>query len=78
MTTYTDILARAEEATQRKRLEAAPPKLIRRQVPNGKLCSTCQQFKEPSDFSPNKRYRDGLQSECKSCHAMRARRAFLR
>lgn len=77
MTTYTDILARAEESKLRKQLENAP-KLIRRQVPQGKFCSTCQQFKEPSDFSPNKRYRDGLQSECKSCHAMSARRAFLR
>lgn len=75
MTTYTDILARAEETTQRKRLEAAP-KLIT--IPDTKWCSTCRQWKDPSEYSPHKRTFDRLQSECRACHAMRARKALLR
>lgn len=38
-----------------------------------KTCTKCKESKGKSDFSPNKRSRDGLQSWCKTCTSKNSR-----
>ena len=33
-----------------------------------KTCTKCGEAKQPAEFPPNKRSRDGLSSWCRSCH----------
>jgi hypothetical protein len=39
-----------------------------------KLCNSCKQTKPDSEFSPDKRNKDGLQSVCKVCRTEQARK----
>lgn len=42
---------------------------LQRESEPTKRCSKCGQYKTLSDFNKNKKAKDGLQSECRECHA---------
>lgn len=44
--------------------------------PGKKMCSWCGDWREFKHFSGDKRNRDGLQSQCKFCHAERERKRY--
>lgn len=79
-TTYEQVLANAQARADAARLQRQQPLVIppQRIIPDGKMCSTCRQWRKSNEFSPHKRMADKLKSECRYCHNAKVKKAALR